>query len=117
MLTSHSFKITHTECGEETNEAAVGIDSDQLLVTVRGTITGNNGSMTGELERVAYDDEVEELLVTVGTTERSGDMFPQCVTEIDYEAEFQFQETLPARIMIQHRSLNRTHSVIDVSPG
>jgi len=86
MLTERTFTVTHTGCGEATTVAMVDIDATRLSATVTGTITGADGSMTAELERVAYDEETDELGVRVTTTERSGDTFPQCLTEVDYEA-------------------------------
>jgi hypothetical protein len=43
-------------------------------------------------------------------------MFPQCLTEIDYEAGFQFPETLPGRVVVEHRSLNSLRPVARVAP-
>lgn len=76
MLVERTFTVTHTGCGEET----------------------------------------DELRVRVTTTERSGNMFPQCLTEIDYEAGFQFPETLPGRVVVEHRSLNSLRPVARVAP-
>lgn len=115
MLVDWSFSITDSGCGTETNEASVEFRQDALVVAVSGTITGRDGSMTSELENVEYDEERESLEVVIGTTERSGGMYPQCLMEIGYEAAFGFDGRLPRTVDVRHRSFGELRSVAKVS--
>lgn len=111
-LTDRTLSVTDSGCGNETNTASVSFDDGKRLVTVTGTITGSDACKTATLKDATYDSNADELAVTVAATNRDdADMCAQCLTEIDYEAEFSFDGGLPSSVTVDHDSLGETRTV------
>lgn len=108
-----SFTVLSRTCGNETNTAAVRIDT---TVSVEGTVTGRDSCQTAHLESVvATEDRLEVVIET--TQERSSGSVScqQCLTEIQYRASFEFDTRPPDRVIVVHRSLGREETVADES--
>lgn len=111
-LTDSDLSVIDSGCGTETNEATVSFDDGTRLVTVTGTITGSDACKTATLADAAYDADADELAVTVATTDKEdAEMCGQCLTEIEYEAEFSFDGGLPASVTVSHQSMGETSTV------
>jgi hypothetical protein len=98
-LVDHEFSVVDAGCGTETERATVTFDGD--TVRVDGTTTGPNGCYTADLADVVADEG--RLDVTVTTRKRDGaEACVECLVEIDYEATFTFEGSLPDRVVVAH---------------
>lgn len=104
VLVNKSFTVTESGSGTERNEATIDFDAEATEVVVTGTIPGANGCKTAELGAVQYDEQADQLSVTVQTIDipDSGDACTQAIVEIDYEARFTFAESLPSEVSVTH---------------
>jgi hypothetical protein len=62
-VTSRSFEVTDSGCGQQTDDATVSFDDE--TVTVTGTVWGDDLTYTAKLASATYDGS--ELTVTVAT--------------------------------------------------
>lgn len=81
-------------------------------VSVSGTTSAQNGCYTAELAEVTYDSDANELRVVVAAVERGGvEGCLQCITELDYDASVSFDDGLPERVVVVHRSRGEEREV------
>ena len=86
---------------DERGSAAVSTDGDAVVVT--GCITGRNGCVMAVLDETAYDDEVDELRVVVGTEKGTdGDVCTQALTALGYRCRVGFDGRRPATTVVVH---------------
>lgn len=98
-LTNSSFEVISTECGTEKAESSAAFESNSVRVS--GTINGSNTCYTAKLERVTCEEKT--LTVSVQSYEReTDDLCSMCVTDIEYEASFEFENGLPQRTVVVH---------------
>lgn len=110
-LADRTFEVTKRGCGNEVDEATVSFRGD---VVVTGTITGSDACKTARLVTAEVRDGAFHVLV--GTTDESGaDVCAQCLTEIDYEAGFEFEGELPEKVVVEHESLGGRRTVATAS--
>jgi hypothetical protein len=111
-LADASFELLDSGCGQQKNEASVGFEEGDGSVGVTGTITVPSACYVAELADASYDAETGTLEVTVASVEKEGaDACAQCLTEIDYEATFAFDDGLPASVRVVHRTMGETETV------
>jgi hypothetical protein len=105
-ITSETFAVTDSGCGQQVNETTVTFDSGDRTVTVTGTIHGSDTTKTAQLRSASYDAAADRLTVTVETTRRTTSttvVGAQCIVEIDYEATITL-ESLPGEVAVVHDS-------------
>jgi hypothetical protein len=100
QLVGQSFAATERPTSERTNEASVAFEGSN--VTVEGTIPGSDGCYAADL----VDATVENGTLTVYVrSERAGDGDRACtqqLLDIDYEASFEFEGSLPNTVVVKH---------------
>ncbi|WP_132058046.1 hypothetical protein [Halorussus amylolyticus] len=110
-LADESFEVTDSECGQGSNEATVSFEDESVVVT--GTITGSDACQTGTLADTSYDPDEGILDVTVATEEREDtEVCAECITDIDYEATFEFAGGLPDEVSVTHDSMGESETVV-----
>ncbi len=109
-LASKSFDVTGVGPGESTQRADVTFDD---AVHVSGTTTGNNGCYVAKL--VGAEVREGTLAVTVEAVEDREDdeMCTQGLVEIEYEATFEFEGSLPERVVVKHDSMDEVQTVTE----
>ncbi|PSP54934.1 hypothetical protein BRC82_08000 [Halobacteriales archaeon QS_1_67_19] len=106
--TDQSLEVLETGCGGRTNEASVDFAGGS--VTVTGTITGADACHVARLEDAGY--EADAFTVTVAAVEDEGaDVCAQCLTEIDYESRFDFEDGAPGTVRVVHESMGESTAV------
>ncbi|WP_158058779.1 hypothetical protein [Halorussus halophilus] len=111
-LGEQSLKVTKAGCGTQKNEATVELADSK--VTVTGTIPGSDSCQTATLGDVSYSPDDGTLDVTVTTKKKEGTgVCSQCITEIDYEATFQFEGGLPSNVTVTHESMGNSETVAE----
>jgi hypothetical protein len=107
-----TFTVTDSGCGQLTNEASVAFDAADTTVTVTGTIGGSNACYTAELAAASYDSEAGALDLTVASKREEGpDACADCIVAIDYEATFDFEDSLPATVTVTHDGMGGSEVV------
>jgi hypothetical protein len=105
-LVDRSLTVRESGCGGEygTSEATIGDE----LVTVEGTISGNNSCYTARLADADYDEAADELAVVVESRDDSGEneICQSCIVAIDYTARFEFENGQPASVTVEHRGVD-----------
>lgn len=106
---SWTFKITGLNAGDDVDEADVEFLPDDDSVVVDGTIYGSDLCKTAELESAALASDMGEgssSLLDVGVATRdeegAGDMCAQSIREIEYTAEFTFDDEIPDQVHVTH---------------
>ena len=99
VLAERSFEVVGKGCGTETNEASVSFGRK---VTVTGTITGSDACKTARLAAAEFRDGAFRVVVETADEEGSADVCAQCLTEIDYEATFEFDGNAPGTVIVEH---------------
>lgn len=94
-----SFSVSATRCGSQANRAAVTFGEG--VVTVDGTLWGNDACYTGRLGSVSIDGDTLTVRVTA---ERPDDVrgCAQCISEIDYRATVEVASP-PSTVVVVHR--------------
>ena len=110
-LVDESFKITNAGCGQQTSEATVAFENGSVVVT--GTIPGSNACYVAKLADASFDPEESALDVTVASVDDSGEneVCADCITEIGYEATFEFDGGLPATVTVVHEAMGESKTV------
>lgn len=105
-LVDRSLTVRESGCGGEhgTSESTVG----DGLVTVEGTISGNNSCYTARLAGADYDEAADELAVVVESHDDSeeNEICQSCIVAIDYTARFEFENGQPASVAVEHRGVD-----------
>lgn len=113
-LGKQSLKIKKAGCGQQKNAAAVEYADSNVVVT--GTIPGSDSCQTATLGDVSYSPEGGTLDVTVTTKKKEGaGVCSQCISEIEYEATFQFEGGLPSNVTVTHDSMGNSETVAEKS--
>lgn len=112
-VTGQSLTVTASDCGAQTDDAAVAFDGE--TVTVTGTIWGNDACYTAVLADVTYDEPALTAVVAAEDDAATDEMCAQCITEIDYEAEITILGGLPDSVTVVHRHGDSETTVTDVT--
>lgn len=98
-LTNRSFEVVSAECGTGENKSSASFETKRARVS--GTIPGSDSCYTAKLKRVVCKENT--LTVSVQSVKRENDTpCSMCVTDIKYEAVFDFKNSLPQRIVVLH---------------
>lgn len=98
-LKNSSFEVVSTECGTGKDKSSASFETNSLRVS--GTITGADACHTAKLKRVLCEGET--FTVSVQTYKpKNNDPCSMCVTDIEYEAAFTFENGLPQQIVVRH---------------
>lgn len=101
-MVGRSFEVVGTECGQGVQRATVERSGNR--VDVDGTIRGQNGCYTAELEDATYDEGADELTVAVRAVDGSSDResCQECIVDVDYRATFEFRDGTPDEVSVHH---------------
>lgn len=105
-----SFEVLRVESGQGENSASVSFGDD---VTVEGTIGGRNGCYTARLADTNLSDGTFTVVVEAYEDREEDEMCTESLVDVDYEAAFSFEGSLPARVVVEHESLGETRTVAD----
>jgi len=116
-MTGTEFEVIDSECGEEKNEAeytasqamSEGNGSEGI---VEGTLSGPDGCTTAELGYASYDAEEDTLVADVRTARTDEDACADCITEVNYRLEANFENGVAENADISHDGV-RLHGVGD----
>lgn len=105
-LVDESFEVERVECGDD--YGGHDVTQSDGVVTVEGTLDGSNGCYTAELVTAEYDREADELYVEVESVDGSeeGEACSTCIVEIDYVAEFTFENGEPSSVRVEQRGVS-----------
>jgi len=105
-LVDRSFEVTRVECGDD--HGGHDVTTADGTVTVAGTLDGSNGCYTAELVASEYDAAADRLHVEVESVDGSdeGEACTTCVVEIDYVAEFAFENGEPGSVRVDQRGVS-----------
>lgn len=105
-LVDRSFEVERVECGND--YGGHDVTQSDGVVTVEGTLDGSNGCYTAELVAAAYDPDEDELSVEVESVDDSedGEACTTCIVEIDYVAEFTFENGEPSSVRVEQRGVS-----------
>ncbi|RRJ33751.1 hypothetical protein [Halocatena pleomorpha] len=99
VFTNRSFDVISTECGAGTNESSASFETARIRVT--GTITGSDSCYTAKLKRAT--SKAGTLTVSIQSYKRENDgPCSMCLTDIKYDAVFEFKNEAPRRIVVLH---------------
>jgi hypothetical protein len=106
-LTGTEFQVVDSECGEEKNEAeytasqamSEGNESEGI---VEGTLSGPDGCTTAELGYASYDAEEGTLVADVRTASTDEDACADCITEVNYRLEANFENGVADGAAVSH---------------
>lgn len=99
-MTSQSFEVLNVGCGSDAPTATVERGEDR--VEVDGTVQGQNGCYTADLERADYDDGSDELTVDVRSYDGGGEGCTECIVDVDYRGTFEFRDGTPEEVHVRH---------------
>lgn len=98
-LQDRSFTVVSAECGTGKNESSASFETNSVRVS--GTIPGSDSCHTAELKHVACEQDT--LTVSVAAYKQESDTpCSMCVTDVEYDATFDFESDLPHRIVVLH---------------
>ena len=102
-LVDRTFEVERVECGND--YGGHDVTQSDGVVTVEGTLDGSNGCYTAELVAGEYDADEDELYVEVESVDDSegGEACTTCIVEIDYVAEFTFENGAPSSVRVEQR--------------
>ena len=105
-LVDRSFEVERVECGDD--YGGHDVTRADGVVTVEGTLDGSNGCYTAELVTGEYDADEDELYVEVESVDDSeeGEACTTCIVEIDYVAEFTFENGEPSSVRVDQRGVS-----------
>lgn len=98
-LQDRSFTVVSAECGTGKNESSASFETNSVRVS--GSIPGSDSCHTAELKHVACEQDT--LTVSVAAYKQESDTpCSMCVTDVEYDATFNFESDLPHRIVVLH---------------
>jgi hypothetical protein len=91
---------------------SASIAAESNAVTVQGCIQGSDGCQVPALADTSYDEEADELTVTV-TTEKGtdADTCTQQIVQLGYTATVQFEGGLPKTTTVNHQGAGESGQV------
>lgn len=109
---SSSFSATGGNCGTQTDEEPeVEFDEEDLTVSVAGVLNGRDTCETAEIRSAEYSSDDDSFTVEIETIKPDTDkMCAQCITEIEYSAEFGFEGGLPSEVTVVESDTNGSES-------
>lgn len=105
-LVDEYFEVRRVECGDD--YGGHDVTRSDGVVTVEGTLDGSNGCYTAELVTAEYDSEADELNVEVESVDGSeeAEACATCIVEVDYVAEFTFENGEPSSVRVEQRGVS-----------
>lgn len=106
-LVDQSLETLGVECGNEYGR--IETSTDGLVVTVRGTIGGNDTCYVARLAHAEYDSADDELYAVVESiADDDAEVCNPCLVEIDYRATFEFENGTPEAVTVDHDGLGES---------
>lgn len=99
--------------GPSLDESAARVEFGEG-VTVSGTIRGRNGCYTAELDDAAGGRGGLRVLVRAYDASDADGVCTQEMVDLEYEATFEFEGSLPDRVVVEHDSGSEFRTVADV---
>lgn len=110
-----SIRVTASECASESDAEEATPTFEESSVGISGSIRVPSPDYGLEIAGVEWSHETEKaaLTVTVAATEPEDDDSAgmQCVGMLDYDATLTFDNGVPDRVTVEHRSMGETKAV------
>ncbi|MFB6180231.1 MAG: hypothetical protein ABEI77_10975 [Halorientalis sp.] len=102
-----SFTSRSPKCGTGEDDVDISFDTEAGEVSLDGVISGDDLCKRAQLASVDYDEQADELSVSVETVDqdecKDGEMASgQCLVDIPYEATFSFDDGVPSQASVSH---------------
>lgn len=111
-ISDTSFEVLDSGCGQQRDEASIMFEDGEGVVSVSGTIWGNDMTYTATLDSTAIEGDA--LVITVAAEQKSESAVGgQCIVEINYEASVTLDGDLPAKAEVRHRHGDETKPVAE----
>lgn len=116
VLTTHSFDVVSAKCGTGENESRASFETNRLRVS--GTITGADSCYTAKLQAFTHENNTLTVVIQSYKRDDTG-ICSTCVTDIEYDATFEFDNGLPQRVVVVHNDtevLDKQHPTTTTPP-
>lgn len=102
-LADQSFEVTNVDCGTTGNSAEATVEDDQVVVTgITDAPDPCHSARLAEAETGCSDGTLRVAVETFVPPENEDKVCTQCIAQVEYEARFTFEGSVPGRLVVRH---------------